>query len=101
MLKPSRKAHCKPSNAMEYLIVYDIAHPRRLQKVHKLLSENAIPLQNSTFHFTGTAGQFEHCWAQLARLIHKHEDDLRAYPLPPQSLKYSIGDKTPEGIYCL
>lgn len=86
---------------MHYLIVYDIASPKRLQKIHKHLTENAIPLQNSTFLFTASRGRFEACWAQLARLAHKHEDDIRAYPLQPDSLQYSLGDKTPEGIYCL
>lgn len=86
---------------MQYLIVYDITSPKRLQKIHKYLTEYAIPLQNSTFLFTASQGQFEACWAQLARLIHKHEDDLRAYPLPVGSLQYSLGDKIPEGIYHL
>ena len=73
---------------MHYLIVYDIASPKRLQKIHKHLTENAIPLQNSTFLFTASRGRFEACWAQLARLAHKHEDDIRAYPLQPDSLQW-------------
>ena len=41
-----------------YLIAYDIASPKRLQRVHRYLTDNAIPLQNSTFLFTAshTAG---------------------------------------------
>ena len=44
----------------DYLIAYDIAAPRRLQKIHKRLCEEAIPLQNSTFLYRASPGQFEH-----------------------------------------
>ena len=44
---------------MHYLIVYNIASPKRLQKIHKHLTENAIPLQNSTFLFTASRDRFE------------------------------------------
>ena len=73
----------------DYLIAYDIAAPKRLQKIHKCLCEEAIPLQNSTFLYRASPGQF------------KNEDDLRAYRLPAASLCYEYHPKTPEGIYCL
>lgn len=86
---------------MPYLIAYDIASPKRLQRVHRYLTDNAIPLQNSTFLFTASRGRFEYCWAQLARLIDRREDDIRAYPLPADSLRLELGSKIPEGVYCL
>ena len=85
---------------MPYLIAYDISAPKRLQKIHKRLCEEAIPLQNSTFLYRASPGQFEHLWQELAQII-SQEDDLRAYPLPPASLCYEYHLKTPEGIYCL
>lgn len=84
-----------------YLIAYDIASPKRLQRVHRYLTDNAILLQNSTFLFTASRGRFEYCWAQLARLIDRREDDIRAYPLPADSLRLELGGKIPEGVYCL
>lgn len=84
----------------DYLIAYDIAAPKRLQKIHKRLCEEAIPLQNSTFLYRASPGQFEHLWQELA-LMSKNEDDLRAYRLPDASLCYEYHPKTPEGIYCL
>lgn len=77
-----------------YIIAYDIASPKRLQRVHRYLTDNAIPLQNSTFLFTASRGRFEYCWAQLARLIDRREDDIRAYPLPADSLRLELGAKS-------
>ena len=77
----------------DYLIAYDIAAPKRLQKIHKRLCEEAIPLQNSTFLYRASPGQFEHLWQELA-LMSKNEDDLRAYRLPAASLCYEYHPKT-------
>ena len=50
---------------MEYLIAYDVCHPRRLRRVARLLERRAVRCQYSVFLFRGTA-------ADLARLM----DDL-------------------------
>jgi hypothetical protein len=33
--------------------------------------------------------------------LHRREDDIRAYPLPADSLRLELGGKIPEGVYCL
>lgn len=64
-----------------YLLVYDIADPRRLQRVHRRLCRSGLPLQESVFAvFTSIRGLAE-LLDELQELMHKREDDLRAYPI--------------------
>ncbi|HQQ68703.1 MAG TPA: CRISPR-associated endonuclease Cas2 [Alicycliphilus sp.] len=84
----------------EYIICYDIACPRRLARIHRLLKKQAVPLQYSVFLFTGTAQQLDRCLAQLSQLMDRRHDDIRAYPLPQRGLRWSLGKATlPEGIH--
>ncbi|MDO5623728.1 MAG: CRISPR-associated endonuclease Cas2 [Pseudomonadota bacterium] len=83
----------------EHIICYDIANPRRLARVHKLLKKQALPLQYSVFLFSGTDTQLKSCLTQLQAIINPHEDDIRAYPLPQRDLRLVLGPSTlPEGI---
>lgn len=83
---------------MNRIIAYDIAHPRRLRRAHRLLSNIALPLQNSVFLFHGTDEAFAPHYQALCRLLNPHEDDLRVYLL--HGRLYRLGRSTlPEGIY--
>ena len=84
---------------MDYVICYDIAHPRRLGRVFRRLRTCAMPLQYSVFLFTGDDRQLAQVMAKLLALIDPKEDDLRAYPLPKRGLKARLGKAAlPEGI---
>lgn len=84
----------------DYILCYDIADPRRLGRVHRLLKKTALPVQYSVFLYTGTEARFEHCLNELAHLIDPRQDDVRAYPLPERGLRWAIGQRTlPEGIF--
>lgn len=64
-----------------YLLAYDIANPRRLQRVHRRLCRSGLPLQESVFAvYTSIRGLAE-LLDELQELMHKREDDLRAYPI--------------------
>jgi len=68
-----------------YLIAYDIAHPRRLQRLHRVLRTEALAVQESVFLVFGTRDEMEQLLDRLEALMDPREDDLRAYPVgePP------------------
>jgi CRISPR-associated protein Cas2 len=65
-----------------YLIAYDIAEPRRLQRLHRRLRRDAVALQESVFLVNRSRGGIVELMNELAGLIHRQQDDLRAYPIP-------------------
>jgi CRISPR-associated protein Cas2 len=84
---------------MYYIICYDIADPKRLQRLHRHLLKQAIPIQYSVFLFVGDERQLNACLEAAAVQIDPQEDDLRAYPLPQRGLKARVGRPVlPEGI---
>ncbi|WP_071059075.1 CRISPR-associated endonuclease Cas2 [Pelistega sp. MC2] len=82
------------------LIAYDITSPRRLQKIFRLLSEYAQPIQKSVFLFDDSPGEFEACWQQLSQIIDKKQDDIRAYTLAHKGACYDLlgTGQLPDGI---
>jgi CRISPR-associated protein Cas2 len=68
--------------AKEYIISYDIRHPKRLQRVHKALLGYGIPLQYSVFYVKESKTvTVDGLWSELASLINQGEDDVRLYPV--------------------
>jgi CRISPR-associated protein Cas2 len=65
-----------------YLIAYDIADPRRLRQVHQALRRDGVPMQQSVFLVQRDRRGIVKLMDEIARLMHRQEDDLRAYPIP-------------------
>lgn len=65
-----------------WLVIYDIASPRRLGRVAKTLERRALRLQYSVFLGIWTDGGAREALGLLATQIHLRKDDLRAYRLP-------------------
>ncbi len=65
----------------QYLVCYDIADPRRLQRVHRICKHHGIALQYSVFLFEGNRARVDALIAKLKEVIHEVEDDIRIYPL--------------------
>jgi len=63
---------------MTYLVAYDIANPRRLQRVARFLERNAVRCQKSVFLFHGDAVAIEQLLNQLAPLLQPTEDCVQA-----------------------
>ncbi|MBH2042715.1 MAG: CRISPR-associated endonuclease Cas2 [Comamonadaceae bacterium] len=83
----------------DYIICYDIANPRRLGRIHRVLKKHALAVQYSVFLFSGTEAQLQRCLAQLQALMDERYDDIRAYPLPQRGLRLVMGASAlPEGI---
>ena len=82
-----------------FIIGYDIADPRRLQRVHREMCKHAAPLEYSIFLLVGSELDKTLCLAEIASLIVPELDDVRCYPLPVRGFQSRIGRASlPEGI---
>jgi CRISPR-associated protein Cas2 len=82
-----------------FLIAYDIAHPRRLARVHRYVKSVATPAQKSLYVAHTTANEVRAIRDVLAGLIDRHEDDVRIYPLPQRTRILHYGKRPlPEGL---
>jgi CRISPR-associated protein Cas2 len=85
-----------------WLIAYDIANPRRLQRVHALLRDEAVPVQYSVFAARCSAAKLGAIRMAVANLIARREDDVRFYPVPEPASLFVYGRKAlPEGLQLL
>ena len=85
-----------------WLIAYDIASPRRLQRIHRKLREHAVPVQYSVFVARCSAAKLGSIRASLAKLVKNREDDVRFYPVPEPAQLFVYGRKAlPEGLLLL
>ena len=69
------------SRITSWLVAYDIADPKRLQRVHKAIRKAAEPVQYSVFRIVATRKVVVHLMDELHPLIDPRRDDIRAYPL--------------------
>ena len=78
---------------------YDIANPRRLARLFKYLKKQGVPVQYSVFLVEATAVQMGAIVVQMAKLVDPDADDVRAYRLPENLWKVTLGSAIlPEGI---
>lgn len=81
------------------LLCYDIADPRRLSRVHRIVLQYAIPVQYSVYYLYVDAETVETLCAELREVIHSSEDDIRIYPLHEGGRMESLGRQGfPEGV---
>ena len=74
-----------------FVIGYDIANPRRLQRVYREMCKHAAPLEYSVFLLVGSAEDKDRCLLAMRTLINPAEDDIRCYPLPIRRFQARIG----------
>ena len=90
------------SQIRNWLIAYDVANPRRLQRVHRKLCQHAVPVQYSVFAARCSAAKLGEVRSQLAKLVDRREDDVRFYPIPEPAELSVYGRKAlPEGLRLL
>ena len=75
-----------------WLICYDVADPRRLQRVHRVARRHAIPLQYSVFHTIATRHDVLGMLHDIEEHIDPRQDDVRAYPLLTTARPVVVGD---------
>ena len=66
---------------MFYLICYDIVNDSRRNKVSKLLEAYGLRVQKSVFECVLDDKQYENLSKRLLKLLNKHSDQIRFYPL--------------------
>ena len=64
-----------------YLVCYDIAEPKRLQKVRRICKQYGVAVQYSVFLLEGDNTEVDSLVSELTAVIHDLEDDVRIYPL--------------------
>lgn len=83
-----------------YLICYDIAHPKRLRKIYSFLRRKYTHIQYSVFFGRIDEAELTDLITELSKRINQKEDDIRIYPLP-STIKVDvlgIGDRSGEGV---
>lgn len=63
------------------LIAYDIAHPRRLQRIAKICERYGARVQYSFFECWLDHDRFQSLWSELCEAITEQEDRIVAYSL--------------------
>jgi CRISPR-associated protein Cas2 len=67
--------------AQHHLVIYDIADPKRLRRVARLMEDHGVRLQNSVFDCWLTPPQLARLQAKMLPLLHLGEDSVRYIPL--------------------
>jgi CRISPR-associated protein Cas2 len=67
-----------------FLISYDIADPKRLGRIHRVLKKAGMPVQYSVFSVVCTQASVKKLLCRLENLMDVRQDDLRCYTLPAQ-----------------
>lgn len=80
-----------------YLIAYDIADPRRLQRLHRALRKEALAVQRSLFLVAGSVSRVEGLMDQWETLLDPQQDDLRAYPIESPERLWLSGQRLLRG----
>lgn len=75
---------------MLFLIAYDIADPRRLRRVARVMERHSVRTQKSVFVFRGDAAGLAAVLDQAALLLDVNEDVVQAWRL--------AADETPRGL---
>lgn len=82
-----------------WLLCYDIANPRRLQRVHRAACRHATPLQYSVFHTITTRREILAMIHDIEEYIDPGQDDVRAYQLLTTARPVLVGrGRLPSGI---
>lgn len=66
---------------MNLIIAYDIAHPRRLQRVAKIMKDYGLRVQNSIFEVDVDPADFRKLRARTEAVLEPLEDGVKYFPL--------------------
>lgn len=78
----------EPAN---WLVAYDIGHPKRLARVFRAMKKEGVPIQYSVFHVRASPTRMEALLTLLAQLIDPKKDDIRAYRVPSVPWQANLG----------
>lgn len=89
---------------IDYLAVYDIADPRRLRRVAKLMQSYGERVQKSVFECKLSRRDFLQMLRQAKTMLEPDADDVRFYPLfdqarEKQTILGTAARETPQNAY--
>jgi len=73
------------------MVCYDISHPKRLGRVHRLMKKNGISAQKSLFFVQRNEADMKRFLGEMGREIKTDEDDIRAYPVESPKKVWTTG----------
>jgi CRISPR-associated protein Cas2 len=76
-----------------YLVAYDIADPKRLARVHRVLKQQGLPVQYSVFTVVLKRKALLRLLERISALIKQREDDVRCYRLPESDAVNALGQQ--------
>lgn len=79
---------------------YDIRHPKRLKKIHDVLSMIGIAINYSVFYLVLSHTQYVQLCKDIQKII-KPKDDVRLYRSAPLKTATVIGQVLPTGIHLI
>lgn len=85
------------SSAQRWLLAHDIADPKRLRKVWRVMRKVGVPLQYSLYLLRGNRLAIDKVLDQLRDLIDNKSDDLRVYPLGENTRLWGLGTQFSDG----
>ena len=74
-----------------YLIAYDIANPRRLGRVHRILKKQGLPVQYSVFTVVMKRPRLLRLLDRIEQQIEGAVDDVRCYRLSSNTDTVTLG----------
>ena len=74
-----------------YMVCYDIAHPKRLGKIHRIIKKQGLSVQKSIFFIRKTEKDMNRFLDKLEGIITRDEDDIRAYPVETPAKVWTTG----------
>lgn len=83
-----------------FIICYDIADPRRLQRVHRKAVSHAQFVQYSVYYLDGSRQQLQAMLDEIEAVLDLQADDVRAYSVVPLSEATCLGQPLmPDDVY--
>ncbi|MDT8321337.1 MAG: CRISPR-associated endonuclease Cas2 [Xanthomonadales bacterium] len=80
-----------PASSALWLVTYDIADPRRLGRVARLLLKHGVRVQYSVFAVMARTAEIRELKTLLSTLIKPSEDDVRIYPISARGRSLLLG----------
>lgn len=66
---------------MNMIVAYDIADPKRLARIAKIMKDYGVRVQKSIFEATARGGVFEQMRRRVESVIVPEEDGVKYFPL--------------------
>ena len=84
---------------MKYVVAYDIANPKRLRRVARVMERRATRCQKSVFIFRGDQAGLQELLDEIAPLLKPEEDIVQAWKAGNGKDAAELSRGTPNNIY--